>query len=49
MIKFRASQWHEYGIIINNLKCQIGLHHFDRLVEMTEMKILRAFTFQDLN
>jgi hypothetical protein len=32
-----------YGIIINNLKCQIGLHHCDGLVETIEMDISFAY------
>jgi hypothetical protein len=38
-----ANQWHRYGIIINNLKCQIGLHHCNRLVETIEMDISFAY------
>jgi hypothetical protein len=25
----QVNQWHRYGIIVNNLKSQIGLHHYD--------------------
>jgi hypothetical protein len=31
--------WHKNIIITNNLKCQSGLHHCDKLVETIEMDI----------
>jgi hypothetical protein len=39
----QVNQWHRYGIIINNLKCHIGLHHCNRLIETIEMEI--SFTY----
>jgi hypothetical protein len=33
-------QWHIESAIMNILKCQIGLHHCDGLVETIEMNIL---------
>jgi hypothetical protein len=39
----QVNQWHRYGIIINNLKCQIDLHHCDGLVETIEMDISFAY------
>jgi hypothetical protein len=33
----------KYGIITNNLKCQLELHHFNELIEMIKMDIL--FTY----
>jgi hypothetical protein len=38
-----VNQWHRYGIIINNLKCQIDLHHYDGLVETIEMDTSFAY------
>jgi hypothetical protein len=29
----------EYGIVTNNIKCQFGLHHYDRLVDKIKMDI----------
>jgi hypothetical protein len=39
----QVKQWHRFGIIINNLKCQIGLHYCNGLVETIEMDISFAY------
>jgi hypothetical protein len=39
----QANQWLTKGIIINILKCQIGLHHCDGLVEMIKTDISFAY------
>jgi hypothetical protein len=39
----QVNQWHRYGLIIKNPKCQIDLHHCNGLVETIEMDISFAY------